>query len=94
MTEMINRVNDAILKKLDAENPCGISSETWDSTMREIIGEVMSRAAIEAMREPTYNMKISGAKAPPSGTLTNTMDGKAHIVTLAWQAMIDEALDD
>lgn len=76
MSEMVERVARAI----EIVTPDGISP----------VSELMARAAIEAMREPTEIMKAKGYQAP--GALFGLNASIWDAAACCWRAMIEEAL--
>jgi len=77
MTNMVERVARAITEVLRAK---GASSR-----MMENAGKDAARAAIEAMREPTLEMRHAGRRVKSSWLVENE---EVEI----WQNMIDESL--
>lgn len=83
MTEMVNRVGEAI----------SAAGMAWIETNQgtgwaDIPESVFAVAAIEAMREPTLNMTIAGKQAIKGCDSTF----ERVIAETAWSAMVHEAM--
>lgn len=92
MSEMVGRVAKIIAANSDACMMSGIVP--CDDRPNRCHCERTARAAIEAMREPTGEMKNAGAASYGVGD-AYIGEGAALLngqPTRAWQAMIDEAL--
>jgi len=77
MSEIVERVAKAIM---GAENPDALDQYTE-----------MARAAIEAMREPTQDMRLAGVAewCKPDATLEHE---STLVFNVIWRAMVDAAL--
>ena len=88
-TDMIERVARAICCPDGCDGDTG-SGKPCDIRREDSTSMTQARAAIEAMREPTPEMRINGGIAwvnalPDSETYVDTADA-------CWKAMINEAL--
>lgn len=94
MSDMIERVGMALYAHSETSGPIRMNV-SWESLRgyqrKSYIGE--ARAAIEAMREPTYEMVAHGDSMMPQFDNTNGYLAGADVVTDAYQAMIDAALE-
>lgn len=88
MSEMVERVADAILLDLTDRSGFGNSWDSCDDEIKNEIRKAIGRAAIFAMREPT-NAMIEAHIETCAG---DAAEAGPERTGQAWRAMIDEAL--
>lgn len=96
MSEMHNRVREAIRRALEASDPDGSIKE--DAAYRHSVRldgwfalDAVADAAMEALREPTDSMKAAANWVEGYANISRQTDSVAQAV---WRAMIGEALKD
>jgi hypothetical protein len=88
MSEMVDRVAAAMKDAFNRHDGKILNLKDW----QEEGIQLAALAAIAAMREPTGIMYIMGANAIPGDP--TTYENMIDYLSVAWKAMVDEALRD